>query len=196
MQGSLSLLLIGCEKYFFREIARLFFRNNTLAISLEKNTNFFYIFLMLWNNWWAHSSLNVLLFLFIMIFLFDIIFLYYYFLSILTLFCDLCIAHTDFLFTFIRYILNQLIIVVGIWFTERIFFIHIFFMILQLFFICLHFFLHPLLGSTHPSGANCQTLRKQSCSIPNCNGWTKTKKIPQTYNSDNSSATGSWKRND
>ena len=111
-------------------------------------------------------------------------------------FCDLCIAHTDFLFTFIRYILNQLIIVVGIWFTERIFFIHIFFMILQLFFICLHFFLHPLLGSTHPSGANCQTLREQSCSIPNCNGWTKTKKIPQTYNSDNSSATGSWKRND
>ena len=71
MQGSLSLLLIGCEKYFFREIARLFFRNNTLAISLEKkNTNLFYIFLMLWNNWWAHSSLNVLLFLFIMIFYF------------------------------------------------------------------------------------------------------------------------------
>ena len=41
MQGSLSLLLIGCEKYFFREIARLFFRNNTLAISLEKKHKFF-----------------------------------------------------------------------------------------------------------------------------------------------------------
>ena len=40
MQGSLSLLLIGCEKYFFREIARLFFRNNTLAISLEKKHKF------------------------------------------------------------------------------------------------------------------------------------------------------------
>ena len=43
------------------------------------------------------------------IFLFDIIFLYYYFLSILTLFCDLCIAHTDFLFSYILYILIETI---------------------------------------------------------------------------------------
>ena len=130
------------------------------------------------------------------LFLFDIIFLYYYFLSILTLF--LWPLHST----------HRLFIYFYTWYNESInnwcwymvyredFFHTYFFYDFTIIFYLSTFFLHPLLGSTHPSGANCQTLREQSCSIPNCNGWTKTKKIPQTYNSDNSSATGSWKRND
>ena len=112
-------------------------------------------------------------------------------------FCDLCIAHTDFLFSYILYILIESIDNCCWYMVYREDFFHTYFFYdFTIIFYLSTFFLHPLLGSTHPSGANCQTLREQSCSIPNCNGWTKTKKIPQTYNSDNSSATGSWKRND
>ena len=87
MQGSLSLLLIGCEKYFFREIARLFFRNNTLAISLEKKHKFVLYILDVVKQLMGTFFIEcIIIFIYYDFFLFDIIFLYYYFLSILTLF--------------------------------------------------------------------------------------------------------------
>ena len=82
----------------------------------------------------------IIIFIYYDFFLFDIIFLYYYFLSILTLFCDLCIAHTDFLFSYILYILIESIDNCCWYMVYREDFFHTyFFMILPLFFICLHF---------------------------------------------------------
>ena len=141
-KGHFHCCWLVVKNIFFREIATLFFRNNTLAISLEKkNTNLFYIFLMLWNNWWAHSSLNVLLFLFIMIFYFFVwhyIFILLFFEYFDTFLWPLHSTHRLFIYFYTLYIesINNCC-----WYMvyREDFFHTYFFMILQLFFICLHF---------------------------------------------------------